>query len=136
MFINNNSIEGYKVIEDVNSFAKCATKCKKTVNCYGFEFTPSNECRLHGDTIKMDDQEIPDENIICNKKETIDDYKFNGFLSKEHKLRNAIYKCKSYDRFTKVYNNGDEVFNISGKHNFEIGNTLKDYDLVNDGPIY
>lgn len=134
-FINFSIVERYMIIPEANTMTDCATKCKKTVNCYGFELTPGGECRLHGDTLKMDDRDIPSSHIICNKEETIDKYKFNGVLSREHKKRNSIYDCKSYNSFTKVFNNGDQNYNINGKNNFEIGNTLIDYDLDFIGPI-
>lgn len=117
-----------------NSFNKCARTCKETVNCSGFILDRNNQCVLSGHEI-TDNDDVTNRDIICNKIQPINNYKSRVNMSRENKLKNAIYKCKSRDRHIQIFSNGDNVVNITGLVNYNLNNTLIDYDVNNIGVI-
>ena len=126
--------EPFIAVPKVSTFSQCAKSCKEVVNCYGFVLDMNNKCLIYGHKITDKDNRIPVD-IVCNKVQPINKFKFNENMSRINKLKNAIYDCKSKDRYIQVFSNGNKVTNITGLVNYGLNNTLKDYEMMNIGII-
>ena len=132
--MRNKGNEGFVPAVQANSFNKCARTCKEVVNCAGFVLDQNDQCILSGHKI-TDKDDFTDRDIICNKIQPINNFKSRVGMTRENKLKNAIYKCKSRDRHIQVFSNADKVVNITGLVNYPLNNTLIDYDVKNIGII-
>jgi hypothetical protein len=132
--LTNKDKEPFIPAPMASSFNKCAKMCKEIVNCSGFVLDKNNQCILSGHEITSND-DFTDKDIICNKIQPINNFKSRVAMTRENKLKNAIYKCKSFDRYIQVFSNGDKVTNITGITNYNLNNTLIDYDVKNIGVI-
>ena len=134
VYLMNKAKEPFIPAPMASSFNKCAKMCKEIVNCSGFVLDRNDQCIVSGHEITSND-DFTDRDIICNKIQPINNFKSRVAMTRENKLKNAIYKCKSFDRHIQVFSNGDKVTNITGITNYNLNNTLIDYDVKDIGVI-
>ncbi len=130
----NKTKEPFIPVPTASSFNKCAKMCKEIVNCSGFILDRNDQCILSGHKI-TDNDDFTNRDIICNKIQPINNFKSRVAMTRENKLKNAIYKCNFRDRHIQVFSNGDRVTNITGITNYNLNNMLIDYDVKNIGVI-
>jgi len=134
--VDNYKKEPYNVDFKAMDLNQCAKSCKETLRCGGFVLDPYDQCILFGHKVTdTNTYDYTNRDIVCDKKCPISKFKFNSGITRLDKIKNAIYDCKSRSRYAQIFSNGDKLKNISGLVNYDLNNTLIDYDLVDVGPL-
>lgn len=126
--------EPYTIDFRARNINQCARSCKETLNCDGFVLDPSDQCILVGRKISDKDL-LTNRDIMCNKIQPISRFQYNSGVSRLDKIKNAIYDCKLGSRQAQLFSNADKLVNISRLANYDLNNTLIDYDLTDIGPL-